>query len=74
MDPKEKKTAAGVTAINKVLDSMAKMEGVTVDTVKLIGDPAKPIHTRNETHVTPSVDYTKLPTDFLRTLVASRNN
>lgn len=45
MDPQEKKTAAGVSAINRVLDSMAKLEGVTYDTVKLIGDPDNPVHT-----------------------------
>jgi hypothetical protein len=75
MDPNEKKTAAGVKAINSVLDSMAKMEGITIDSVKVIGDPAKPIHTRNETAVTTSsIDYSKLPTEFLHTLVAARNN
>lgn len=31
--PAEKKTAAGVKAINNVLDSMAKMEGLMVDKV-----------------------------------------
>jgi hypothetical protein len=28
MDPSEKKTAAGVTAINKILDTMAEIEGI----------------------------------------------
>lgn len=33
MNPAEKKTAMGVNAINRVLDSMAKMDGVLIDKV-----------------------------------------
>ncbi len=33
MDPKEKKTAAGVRAIDGVLNSMAKLEGLMIDKV-----------------------------------------
>lgn len=35
MDPDEKKTAAGVTAINKILDSMAKLDGINIDKLEL---------------------------------------
>lgn len=72
MDPKEKKTAAGVAAVNRVLDSMAKLEGVSVDTLKVIGDPNNPLHTVNETYSTESVDYSKLPTEFLEFMLKSR--
>lgn len=73
MDPKELRTAAGVTAANKILDSMAKLEGVQVDTVKLIGDKDQPLHTINQhAYSTESVDYNKLPTEFLELIVASR--
>jgi hypothetical protein len=73
MDPKEKKTAAGVAAVNRVLDSMQKLEGVSTDTLKLIGDPEKPLIT--ETKVAYSsefIDYSTLPTEFLKFLLASR--
>lgn len=33
MDPGEKKTAAGATAVSRILDSMAKMDGVLIDKV-----------------------------------------
>lgn len=35
MDPEEKKTAAGVAAINKVLDSMAKLDGINIDKLEV---------------------------------------
>lgn len=35
MDPDEKKTAAGVTAVNKILDSMAKMDGINMDKLEI---------------------------------------
>lgn len=72
MNPDEKKTAAGVAAVNRVLDSMAKMEGITTDTLKLIGDPNHPIKTVSEVAYSSSIDYTKLPTDFLELLIKSR--
>lgn len=73
MSPEEKKSAAGVAAVNRVLDSMAKLEGVTMETIKLIGDPERPVVTKSEVSYTSSfVDYTKLPTEFLEQLVNSR--
>lgn len=66
MNPGEKKTAAGVVAINKVLDSMARLEGITVDTLKLIGDPDQPIHS-HET-VEHKIDYSDLSEQELLTL------
>jgi len=73
MDPKEKRTPAGVQAANKVLDSMAKLEGVRIDTVKLIGDPLQPITTSSAVSVTSTIDYTKLPDEFLLTLWSQRS-
>ncbi len=35
MNPEEKKTAAGVAAINKVLDSMAKLDGINIDKLEV---------------------------------------
>lgn len=65
MDPQEKKTAAGVTAVNRVLDSMAKMEGITTDTLKLVGDPDNPIHSVSKENV---IDYSSLSEKELLTL------
>lgn len=65
MNPAEKTTAAGVAAINRVLDSMAKMEGVTTDIVKLIGDKDNPIHT---VVVDNGIDYASLTEEELLTL------
>ncbi|MBK7885486.1 MAG: hypothetical protein IPJ81_18100 [Chitinophagaceae bacterium] len=36
MDAAEKKTAAGVTAVNKILDSMAKLDGINIDKLEVI--------------------------------------
>ncbi len=76
MTPEEKKTAAGVAAVNRVLDSMAKLEGVTVDTIKVIGDPDKPLRTESKVtqlHST-AIDYSKLPTEFLEMIVLNRKS
>lgn len=43
MPEKEKKTAAGVQAINKVLDSMAMLEGIATTKVELSGKDGGPI-------------------------------
>lgn len=72
MNPEEKKTAPGVAAINRVLDSMAKLEGVTVETLKLIGDKDNPLITESKVQYSSGViDYSLLPTDFLKALLAS---
>lgn len=44
MDPKEKKTASGVAAINKILDSMAEIEGVKVNKHELTGKNGKDLN------------------------------
>lgn len=73
MDPGEKKTAAGVAAIDKVLNGMAKLEGIQFNTLKLVGDPDQPITTELRANIAHHhIDYTKLPTEFLRQLIASR--
>lgn len=72
MKPEEKKTPAGVVAINRVLDSMAKLEGVTVNTLRLIGDPDNPIKTESKVAFTSPVDYSKLPIEFLDMILANR--
>lgn len=73
MNADEKKTAAGVVAINKVLDSMAKLDGITIDTLKVIGDAAQPLRSVSEVAYSSAfVDYSKLSTDFLKILLANR--
>lgn len=69
MDPAEKKTAAGVMAINKVLDSMAKMDGVLVEKIELSGNKDNPLEVvvnRQE------IDYSLLSTEVLMALVSAR--
>jgi|GEM_PF-1776484 len=73
MNPEEKKTAAGVAAVNRVLDSMAKLDGLTPETLKVVGDPERPIKTITEAKITSThIDYSKLPTEFLEFFVRSR--
>jgi hypothetical protein len=72
MKPEEKKSAAGVVAVNRVLDSMAKLEGVTVDTLKLIGDPNQPVKTQTTVEFSSPIDYSKLSTEFLDMIIANR--
>lgn len=72
MDPKEKKTAAGVRTIDKVLNGMAKLEGVSVNTLKLIGDPDKPVSTVSTVISPQTIDYSKIPTELLEWVVANR--
>ena len=70
MDPAEKKTAAGVMAASKVLDSIAKMEGVLVTNVRLSGDKDNPILVKETKTV--EVNYKELPTPVLEALLANR--
>jgi hypothetical protein len=73
MDPKEKTTAAGTTAIKSVLTAMAKLDGVNIETLKLIGDPTHPLRTIAEVaYTSASIDYSKLPTEFLKNLLSQR--
>lgn len=65
----EAKTPTGVVAVNKVLDSMAKLEGVSVETLKLIGDPKQPVATTSQIGYTSTIDYNKLPTPLLKQLL-----
>ncbi|RKD19002.1 hypothetical protein BCY91_14085 [Pelobium manganitolerans] len=43
MDPVLKKTPSGVRAVNKVLDSMAKLDGIMIDKVELTGKDGTPL-------------------------------
>lgn len=70
MDPAEKKTAAGVMAINKVLDSMAKLEGVMVTNVKLSGDKDNPIQLQATKVV--EINYKDLPDEILDAILLQR--
>ena len=45
MSPEFKKTPAGVNAINKVLDSMANLEGIVITKVEVTGAGGGPIPT-----------------------------
>ena len=45
MNPAEKKTAAGAAAINRILDSMAEIEGIKVNKHELTGKDGAPIKT-----------------------------
>ena len=69
MNPEEKKTAAGVTAANKVLDSMAKLDGVSFETIKVIGDEEQPLHTKSRIEKAGEIDYSKLTDDELDVLM-----
>ena len=48
MYPEAKKTPRGVTAINKILDSMAKLDGIMIDKVEVSGPNGEPLQ---NTHV-----------------------
>lgn len=72
MSEAEKKTAAGVVAQNRVLDSMLKLEGIAPDTLKVIGDPDKPVVTVSSVVTPTNIDYTKLPTELLEFIVKNR--
>lgn len=69
MNAEEKKTAAGVMAINRVLDSMAKLEGVTMDTLKLVNDPDNPFQLNAEVHTKQEIDYSKLSEEEIDFLI-----
>ncbi|TZF84526.1 hypothetical protein FW774_05930 [Pedobacter sp. BS3] len=43
MDPAFKKTPSGVRAINKVLDSMAKLDGIMIDKLEVTGKDGVPL-------------------------------
>lgn len=49
MDPQFKKTPSGARAINKILDSMAKLEGVVIDKIELSGKDGIPLPTGQST-------------------------
>jgi len=74
MSEEEKKTSAGSLVVSKILDSMARLEGVSVETLKLVGDPKNPITTVSQVGYTSSVDYSKLPTPFLKELLRLMDN
>lgn len=68
MDPKERKTARGVMAANKVIDSMAKIDGVLVEnTVHEFKNPVEVKATFES-----KIDYSTLPTELLEAIVAQR--
>lgn len=68
MDPKERKTARGVMAANKVIDSMAKIDGVLVEnTVHEFKNPVEVKATFES-----KIDYKTLPTELLEAIVAQR--
>ncbi|WP_129714655.1 hypothetical protein [Pedobacter sp. SYP-B3415] len=68
MDPVLKKTPAGVRAINKVLDSMAKIDGIVIDKVELSGPDGAPIATQT------SIDMSNLTDDQLKALAALKRS
>lgn len=69
MDSTEMKSPTGVVAVNKVLDSMAKLEGVSIETLKLIGDPKQPVATVSQVGYTSTIDYSQIPTPLLKQLL-----
>ena len=71
MNANEKKTAKGISVINKVIDSMAKMDGININTLKLVGDPSQPINTVSNVF-SSTIDYSKLPTEFLEMIANNR--
>jgi len=45
MDPRVKTTASGARAINKILDSMAELEGIKINKIQLTGKNGEPLDT-----------------------------
>lgn len=43
MDPKVKTTASGARAINKILDSMAELDGIKINRIQLTGNDGEPL-------------------------------
>jgi hypothetical protein len=43
MNPEEKRTAAGVVAVNRVLDSIAEIEGIKVNKHEITGKNGVPL-------------------------------
>lgn len=65
----EVQTSTGTLVVSKILDSMAKLEGVSIETLKLIGDPKQPVSTISQVGYTSTIDYTKFPTPLLKQLL-----
>ena len=70
MDPREKKTASGAAAINRILDSMAELEGIKKQKIEISGEDGKPIETVLK--VETNVDYALLPDNVLEHIINAR--
>ncbi len=68
MDPVLKKTPSGVRAANKVLDSMAKLDGIVIDKIEVTGKDGGPLQT------TTTVDLSGLTLDQLKLLSALKKS
>jgi hypothetical protein len=54
MDPILKKSPSGVRAINQVLDSMAKLDGIVLDRLEITGKGGGPLQTETTLFILPS--------------------
>lgn len=70
IDPEERKTAKGIMAVSRILDSIAEMEGIKVRRHEITGKDGKPIETTAK--VTNDIDYTQLPTEVLQAIIKAR--
>lgn len=74
MDPAEKKTAAGVAVINKVINEIAAMDGIVTKRVEVRGDKENPIqvqHAHAHVHVQRTeIDYKNMPSEMLELLLS----
>lgn len=70
MDPKAKKTPAGVIAINTVLDSLAAMDGIPTKITRISGDKDNPLEVNHIHKITDDrIDYEAMPTELLESYV-----
>lgn len=53
MDPQYKKTPSGIRTINKVLDSMAQLEGIVIQKYELTGKDGGPIEMESTVFILP---------------------
>lgn len=75
MDPAERKTAAGVGVMNKVINEIAVLDGLVTKRVEVKGDKENPInvqHAHAHAHIyRHEIDYSAIPTEVLEHFIMS---
>ncbi|MBL0235026.1 MAG: hypothetical protein IPQ08_15435 [Chitinophagaceae bacterium] len=73
MDPKEKRTAAGVAVVNKVINEIAVLDGIVTKRIEVVGDKNNPIQVQHaHAHIhRHEIDYSAMTTEVLEALVIS---